>query len=127
MDGVGAARVPVRPGREGIMEPGRSPEDTLRTRVLRLNAMATGVAFGVLVGLGLFVATNWLILKGGENVGPHLALLGQFFIGYKVTFLGSVIGLGYGFVSGFVVGFMIAALHNRFADQRRRRQSGARA
>ena len=109
------------------MEPGRSPEDTLRTRVLRLNAMATGVALGVVVGLGLFVATNWLILKGGEHVGPHLALLGQFLIGYKVTFLGSVIGLGYGLVSGFVVGFMIAALHNRFADLRQRRQSGARA
>jgi hypothetical protein len=109
------------------MEPGRSPEDTLRTRVLRLNALVTGVALGVLVGLGLFVATNWLILKGGEHVGPHLALLGQFFIGYTVTFLGSVIGFGYGFGSGFVAGFMIAALHNRFADLRQRRQSGARA
>ena len=109
------------------MEPGRSPEDTLRTRVLRLNAMMTAVALGVLVGLGLFVATNWLILKGGESVGPHLALLGQFFIGYKVTFLGSVIGLGYGFLSGFVVGFMLAVLHNRFADLRQRRQTGASA
>jgi hypothetical protein len=127
MDGLGVARVPVRPGGEGIMEPGRSPEDTLRTRVLRMNAMMTAVALGVLVGLGLFVATNWLILKGGETVGPHLALLGQFFIGYKVTFLGSVIGLGYGFVSGFVVGFMLAVLHNRFADLRQRRQSSARA
>ena len=95
------------------MEPGRSPEDALQTRVLRLNAMVTGVALGVLVGLGLFVATNWLILKGGEKVGPHLGLLGQFFVGYKVTFLGSVIGLGYGFVCGFVVGFLIAAMHNR--------------
>jgi hypothetical protein len=127
LDGVGAARVPVRPGEEGIMEPGRSPEDRLRTRVLHLNALMTGVALGVLVGLGLFVATNWLILKGGEHVGPHLALLGQFFIGYKVTFLGSVIGLGYGLVSGFAVGYMIAALHNRFADLRQRRQHGANA
>ena len=109
------------------MEPGRSPEDTLRTRVLRLNALVTGVALGVLVALGLFVATNWLILKGGEHVGPHPALLGQFFIGYTVTFLGSVIGFGYGFVSGFAVGSMIAALHNRFADLRQRRQGGARA
>lgn len=126
MDGVGPARVPVRPGQEGTVEPGRSPQDALRTRVLRLSAMATGVALGALVGLSLFVATNWLVLKGGEQVGPHLALLGQFFIGYKVTFLGSVIGLGYGFVSGFVVGFTIAVLHNRFADLRQRRQRGAR-
>ena len=106
------------------MEPGRSAEDALQTRVLRLNAMVTGIALGVLVGLGLFVATNWLILKGGQTVGPHLGLLGQFFVGYKVTFLGSVIGLGYGFASGFVVGFLIAALHNRFADLRQRWRSG---
>ena len=109
------------------MEPRRSPEEAILTRALRLNAWVTGMAMGVLAGFAIFVATNWLILKGGESVGPHLALLGQFFIGYKVTFLGSVIGLGYGFVSGFVVGFMLAVLHNRFADLRQRRQSGARA
>ncbi len=108
------------------MEPGRSPEEALRTAVLRLNALATGIAAGVLVALGLFIATNWLILKGGDNVGAHLNLLGQFFIGYKVTFAGSVIGLGYGFASGFIVGFLIAALHNAFASLRQRRQAGAR-
>ena len=76
------------------MGPRRFPEDTLRTRVLRLNGMATGVALGVVVRLGLFVATNGLILQGGERVGPYLALLGHFLIGYRVTFLGSVIGSG---------------------------------
>jgi hypothetical protein len=77
--------MPVRLA-EGNMGPGRSPEDTLRTRVLRLNALVTGVALGVLVGLGLFVATNWLILKGGEHVARIWPSL-TFFIGYTVTFL----------------------------------------
>ena len=103
------------------MEPDPSPEQLVLTRVLRLNAVVTGVVTGILVGLAIFVATNWLILKGGRVVGPHLALLGQFFIGYRVTFLGSLIGSGYGFACGFLVGFLVAAVYNWVVDLRRRR------
>ena len=88
------------------------------TRLLRLNAALHGVVLGVLFGLGIFLATNWLVIKGGRVVGPHLALLGQFFIGYRVTFVGSLIGFGYGFALGFVVGFTIAWLYNRALDLR---------
>ena len=88
------------------------------TRLLRLNAALHGVVTGLLFGLGIFLATNWLVLKGGRVVGPHLALLGQFFIGYRVTFVGSLIGFGYGFGVGFVVGFAIAWLYNRVLDLR---------
>lgn len=102
------------------METARSREGAILTRALRLNALVTGVATGSLVALALFGATNWLVLKGGESVGPHLALLAQFFIGYKVTFAGSVLGLGYGFASGFLGGFLVAVMHNWFADLRQR-------
>src|SRR5215510_1246466 len=88
-------------------------ETVVMTRLLRLNAALHGVVTGLLFGLGIFVATNWLVLKGGPVVGPHLALLGQFFIGYRVTFVGSLIGFAYGFALGFVVGFSIAWLYNR--------------
>ena len=54
-------------------------------------------------GLGVFVATNWLISEGGPVVGPHLALLGQFFIGYRVTFVGSLVGFLWAFAVGFLV------------------------
>lgn len=95
---------------------GQSSESELKkivaTRVTRLDAMLHGIVTGLLVGLGIFLATNWLVLKGGDVVGPHLALLGQFFIGYQVTFLGSFIGLAYGFVAGFVLGYVVAALYN---------------
>lgn len=80
--------------------------------------MVHGVVAGLLVGLGIFIATNWLVIKGGETVGPHLALLGQFFIGYRVTFVGSLIGFGWGFISGFLIGSFIAAMYNRLADFR---------
>jgi hypothetical protein len=82
------------------------------TRLMRLNAAVTGTVTGITIGLVIFLATNWLVLKGGEVIGPHLALLGQFFIGYRVTFLGSFIGLAYGFATGFLIGYAVAWLYN---------------
>ena len=87
-------------------------EKLVLTRLLRLNATLQGVVTGTVVGLGVFIATNWLLLKGGEVVGPHLSLLGQFFIGYQVSFLGSFVGFAYGFVLGFVVGYFVARIYN---------------
>ena len=91
---------------------GVAPEDLVLTRLMRLNATIQGIVTGLLLGLGIFVATNWLVFKGGEVVGPHLALLSQYFIGYRVTFVGSLVGLGYGLVLGFVVGYFIAGMYN---------------
>src|SRR5215472_5087703 len=65
-------------------------EKLVLTRLLRLNATLQGVVTGTVVGLGVFIATNWLLLKGGEVVGPHLSLLGQFFIGYRVKSFGKL-------------------------------------
>jgi hypothetical protein len=91
-------------------------EQVVLTRLLRLNATVQGVVTGIIVGLGIFVATNWLVLKGGDVVGPHLSLLSQFFIGYRVTFAGSLIGFAYGFVGGFVVGYVVASIYNWVVD-----------
>ena len=95
-------------------------ERMVRKRVIRLNATVQGLTVGFLAGLGLFVATNWLILKGGEEVGKHLGLLGQYFIGYRVTFLGSFIGFAYGFVSGFAGTYLLARIYNWIVDFRYR-------
>ena len=52
-------------------------------------------------------------------VGPNLALLGQFFLGYRVTFMGSLIGFVYGFGCGFVTGYLVASLYNWIVELRR--------
>ena len=93
-------------------------ENVVLTRVMRLNANINGLVAGIMVGLGIFVATNWLVLKGGDVVGPHLGLLGQFFIGYEVSFGGSLIGFAYGFATGFSVGYLIARIYNWVVDVR---------
>jgi hypothetical protein len=87
----------------------------LQGTLLRLNARAWGIAMGLMFGLGLFVATNFLVLKGGEEVGPHLALLGAYLPGYSVTFIGSVIGFVYLFVIGYAFGRLIGEVYNRIA------------
>jgi len=94
------------------MEAKPSLEDLIFTRTLRLNAMVQGVVCAFIGGLGLFAATLWLVLKGGDVVGPRLSLLNQFFPGYEVTLLGSFIGMLYGALVGFVVGYSSAILYN---------------
>ena len=97
---------------------GTDIENVVLTELLRLNATIMGLITGLLVALGIFVATNFLILKGGPNVGLHLNLLGQFFPGYTVTFVGSLIGAAYGFVTGMVIGYVVCAIYNWVADWR---------
>jgi hypothetical protein len=80
----------------------------------RLDGTALGVAVGTLGAFVLFTATIILVVKGGPTVGPTLALLGQYFPGYSVTWGGSLLGLAYGFVFGFVVGWLLASLRNLF-------------
>lgn len=89
-----------------------SEEKIIRQAVLRLNSNILGVVIGIISALVVFAATNWLVIKGGEVVGPHLALLSQFYIGYSVTFAGSLIGALYGFVIGYLVGFLTGWIYN---------------
>lgn len=98
-------------------------EKIVMTRLLRVSAVVHGVVTGLIVGLGIFIATNWLVLKGGPVVGPHLSLLNQFFIGYRVSFLGSLVGFAYGSVVGFAVGYVIAVVYNLAARARERRRT----
>ncbi len=97
-----------------------TPEEQreLRRVTLRLNAQAWGVSFGLLLGLGLFIATIVLVLKGGPNVGQHLGLLAEYFPGYRVTVAGAFLGFIYAFVIGYALGRIIGAVYNKVAQIR---------
>lgn len=84
------------------------------TRLIRFHAVATGLAGGTICAVGIFTATIWLLIKGGENPGAHLKLLGQFFIGYDVTYAGSLIGAVWGFATGFLLAYAVARSYNFF-------------
>lgn len=93
-------------------KPTVSEEEIIRKAVVRLNGHVLGFVLGTIGSLAIFVATNWLVLKGGEVVGPHMGLLDQFLIGYSVTFTGSLIGAIYLFVIGYLSGLFIAWIYN---------------
>jgi len=98
---------------------------TPRRELLHVDDLADAVVFlaergfdGARVNVGcggLFVATNFLILRGGETVGPHLGLLGVYLPGYSVSFVGSLIGFVYMFVIGYGMGRILGSVYNRIA------------
>jgi len=102
-------------------------DDKLLEGILRLNAKILGLVLGIVMGFIIFIGTNWLLIKGGPTtpdghhiVGPHLQLLSQFFVGYKVSFLGSIIGFFYGFALGTLCGSAIGWIYNKIVDLRTR-------
>ena len=83
-----------------------------------VNAMALGITAGLMAGLGLFAATNWLVLRGGPDPGQHLQLLNQYFLGYRVTFIGSLVGFAWAFAVAFVATWSGAFVYNLVASWR---------
>jgi hypothetical protein len=97
-----------------------SQRDEVSRAIARIQAGVLAVVCGLLAGVGLFLMTVWLVIKGGSNVGPHLGLLGQYFIGYSVTWAGSLVGFFYGLLAGGVVGWSIGKIYNLIVGLRYR-------
>ncbi|MEE8575424.1 MAG: hypothetical protein V3T30_08435 [Thermodesulfobacteriota bacterium] len=100
-------------------------EDLLFSGVLKINSRIMGLVLGILFALIIFIMTIWLVIKGGpvnekgvRVVGPHLALLGQFFIGYTVSFFGAAVGAVYAFAIGTICGSFIGWVYNRVVHLR---------
>jgi hypothetical protein len=77
-----------------------------------MDKLGFATAVGTVAGAMVFLATIWLLIKGGATVGPHLDLLGQFFFGYTVSFSGALIGAAYAFSWGFLWGWFFAYVRN---------------
>ena len=86
--------------------------EILAAAFARLDPVALGLAAGIVCGVGLFFATAVLLLKGGDVVGPRLALLGHYLLGYGITWKGALVGLIEATAVGYVVGCVCAWLHN---------------
>lgn len=86
--------------------------------IARLRASVMAVVIGLMSGTGLFVATIWLVLQGGPNVGATLGLLRNFFPGYSVTWPGAVVGFVYASIFGAAIGWVVAFIYNRIVARR---------
>ena len=83
--------------------------------IARLRGSIMALTFGTVGGTGLFLATAWLLIRGGDPVGPHLGLLGNYFPGYGVTWPGACLGFVYGAFTGGILGWSVAWIYNRVA------------
>ena len=81
--------------------------------VARLRALVMALVFGLTAGTGLFIATAWLVIRGGEQVGPTLGLLRHYLPGYSVTWPGAFVGFFYLVVLGGVTGWVVAFIYNQ--------------
>ena len=90
-------------------------DTNVQATLMRLNSRAWGISAGLLLGGGLFLATIFLVIRGGPTVGQHLSLLRVFFPGYSVTWVGAFLGFIYAFVLGYGLGRVIGSVYNRLA------------
>ncbi len=97
----------------------REEEELFHAAVARMRAGVMAVIFAMVTGGGFFVATVWLLIRGGPNVGSHLGLLRHYFPGYTVTWMGSFVGLFYGMIVGGITGWWLTWVYNRVTDRRR--------
>ncbi|HEX2677141.1 MAG TPA: hypothetical protein VHM19_10890, partial [Polyangiales bacterium] len=86
--------------------------NALREAFARYDAVALGGSIGSILGVGLFMATAILVMRGGDSVGRNLMLLANYFLGYEVSWAGAFLGLLEAGGFGFIFGFMLAKAIN---------------
>ena len=80
---------------------------------MKLNVRAFALAFALWWGVGIFLLTWWVIALSGATGEP--TPLGRIYIGYEISPLGSIIGLGWGAIDGLIGGAIFAWLYNTIA------------
>lgn len=90
----------------------------LRAAVARLRTGSVAIVVGFFSGTSLLLATLWLVVRGGPDIGRHLGLLRHYFPGYTVSVLGAFVGFAYAAALGVIVGWCTASIYNRFAAYR---------
>ena len=79
----------------------------------KLIVKAFGLAVGIVWGVGMFVLG---IIAMAFGYGDRFVeILSSLYIGYKATFLGSIVGAVWGFIDAGIGGIIVAWLYNKFA------------
>jgi hypothetical protein len=76
----------------------------------QLHPCAFALAMGIIWGLGTFIMAVVAMHTGYGS--SFVSGLGSLYIGYEASYLGSVIGLAWGFFDAAVFGFLLAWLYN---------------
>lgn len=90
-----------------------SLEQVLADAFARYDPLALGGAVGIVAGGGLFLATALALLQEPGDPGRVLSLIGQYLIGYEVSWIGAGVGLLGAGIGGFAFGSSLAGAINR--------------
>ncbi len=82
---------------------------------MKLNVRAFAVVCALIWGVGVFLATWWIILFEGPTEDP--TFIGRVYRGFSVTAAGSLVGLVWGLADGLIVGALFAWLYNRLGER----------
>lgn len=80
---------------------------------MKLNVKALALTSGIMWGIGVFILTWWIIISSG--VTNETTMIGRVYLGYRISPLGSVIGLVWAFADGLICGAIFAWLYNLIA------------
>lgn len=90
---------------------GPTLEELVLSTFARYDAVALGVAVGTVASVCLFIVTA-MVLFGPEPSGLYLSLLGNYLLGYQMTWGGAIVGLLETAIGGFGLGYLMATAVN---------------
>ena len=79
---------------------------------MKLSVKGLALSAGIVWGAAVLLITLAAVARGA---GVHVGLLAAIYPGYSVSYVGSIIGLVYGFVSAGIAGALVACLYNKLA------------
>lgn len=93
-------------------------ENKLPSAIISFNIKIFGLILGTLLGLSIFIVTNWVLLsnQGSDPSSTNLHNLGRYLIGYNVSFFGSFVGFAYGFALGTIIGGTFGWIYNKLVE-----------
>lgn len=89
-------------------------------QILKIESRSLSLAAACIFALLLILSTNFLVLRGTAHESIHAALLSFYLPGYKVSFIGSLIGGVELFVITYLAFLVFGYAYNNIADYRHR-------
>ena len=77
---------------------------------MKLDVSAFAVSCGVVWGVGVLLATWWIIALDGPS--DQATFLGSIYRGYTITPMGSIVGFFWAVIDGLIAGAIFALLYN---------------
>jgi hypothetical protein len=80
---------------------------------MKLDIKSLAISAGIFWGVGVLLYTWWIILLEGSS--GDTTIIGRVYLGYNISFSGSLIGFVWAFFDGIIGGAIFAWLYNKLS------------